>query len=45
MQNNINIIQSEIDDTIIEHNAPMSNTQLLAALERLVSAVEARSAK
>jgi hypothetical protein len=32
-------------DPIIEHNAPMDNEQLLAALERLVSSVEARSAK
>jgi hypothetical protein len=32
-------------DPIIAHNEPMDNAQLLAALERLVSAVEARSAK
>ena len=40
---NNNFDQSEIDPTIIEHNAPMSNAQLLNALERLVSAVEARA--
>jgi hypothetical protein len=41
--NNTNTFdQSEIDPTIIEHNAPMSNAKLLAELERLVSAVEAR---
>jgi predicted nucleotidyltransferase len=37
--------QSDIDPTIIAHNAPMDNAQLLAALERLVSAVEARNAR
>jgi hypothetical protein len=39
---NNNFDQSEIDPTIIPHNEPMPLAKLLAELERLVSAVEAR---
>jgi hypothetical protein len=34
--------QSDIDPTIIAHNEPMPLPKLLAELERIVSAVEAR---